>query len=95
MPHPASCKNPDTCTLSYREHLVGFVIGANALITRGVHRTPGLPDEPAYVTEQRERRWAKDLPAYARLVKDGLEPASIDGAARLEQTATTRQEIEE
>jgi hypothetical protein len=92
--HPASCKTPDTCTRTYREHLLGFVIGANALPTRGVHRTPGMPDEPAWQTEARERRWDKDMPAFKRLCQDGLEPASIDGSAYLEATATSAAQIE-
>lgn len=32
-----------------------------------------------------ERRWDRDMPAYARLRRDGLQPRSVDGAADLEQ----------
>jgi hypothetical protein len=31
-----------------------------------------------------ERRWAADMPAYARLRADGIQPRSVDGAAGLE-----------
>ena len=93
MSHPTSCANPDTCPLSYRDHLLGIAIAAAALPTRAIHRTPGQPDEPAWRTEARERRWAKDMPAFERLVKDGLTPEHIDGSARLEATAKTEAEI--
>jgi len=93
MTHPQSCRNPETCDLSYVEHLRGFVIGVGALPTRGVHRSPGQPDEPAWRTQARERRWDKDMPAFARLVKDGVTPEHIDGSARLEATAKTEAEI--
>jgi hypothetical protein len=41
-----------------------------------------------------ERRWDKDMPAYARLRRDGLQPRGIDGSARLEATASSQMEIE-
>jgi len=31
-----------------------------------------------------ERRWEADMPAYARLRRDGLQPRGIDGSAELE-----------
>jgi len=93
MSHPTSCADPGTCSLSYREHLLGIGIAAKALPTRAVHRTPGQPDEPAWRTEARERRWAKDMPAYKALVDQGYEPVSIDGADRLAATAKTENEI--
>jgi hypothetical protein len=43
---------------------------------------------------QMERRWAKDFDAYRRLRKDGLQPARSDGAAQLEATANTREDVE-
>ena len=36
----------------------------------------------------------KDVAAYKRLRKDGLQPKSTKGAARLEQTASSRWEVE-
>jgi len=41
-----------------------------------------------------ENRWHKDMPAYKRLVQDGLQPPRIDGCAELEAKASTRAEIE-
>lgn len=93
MSHPACCRHPDTCTLTYREHLAGFVIGVGALPTRGVHRTPGQVDEPAWRTQARERRWAKDLPAFRSLVDQGYDPPRIDGSDRLAATATCDADI--
>lgn len=34
------------------------------------------------------------MPAYKRLRQEGLQPRSIDGAARLESTATTEAQVE-
>jgi hypothetical protein len=31
-----------------------------------------------------ERRWDRDMPAYARLRADGIQPRRIDGSAQLE-----------
>lgn len=41
-----------------------------------------------------ESAWDRDMPAFKRLVDQGYNPASIDGAAYLETHATTRFEIE-
>lgn len=41
-----------------------------------------------------EKRWEKDLPAYKRLRKDGLQPKSTQHAHELEARATTQREIE-
>lgn len=40
-----------------------------------------------------ESEWEKDLPAYARMRKQGLQPPSTGGAAFLEANATTEYEI--
>lgn len=34
------------------------------------------------------------MPAYKRLRQEGLQPRSIDGAARLESTAKTEAQVE-
>jgi hypothetical protein len=41
-----------------------------------------------------ERRWEKDMDAYKRLRRDGLQPAHIDGAREIEQKATDRSQVE-
>jgi hypothetical protein len=45
-------------------------------------------------TEQKARGWDKDMPAYRRLRQQGYQPRSIDGAARLEATATSAAQVE-
>jgi len=92
--HPACCSNPGTCTLTYREHLVGFGLSANALPTRAVNRTPGHADEPVTQTLTREKRWDRDMAAYKRLYRDGLRPPAIDGAALREKQGDTKYDIE-
>jgi hypothetical protein len=93
MSHPQSCRNPEGCHLSYVEHLRGFVIGVDALPTRAVHRSPGQRDEPAWRTAARERRWAKDMPAFKSLIEQGYDPPRIDGSDRLAATAKTDADI--
>jgi hypothetical protein len=46
------------------------------------------------VTEAREKRWEKDMPAYKRMRQQGLQPKTIDGAAHIEAKAETRFEVE-
>lgn len=43
---------------------------------------------------EREARWAKDLPAYKRLRQQGLRPKSTEGAALMEAISNTRLEVE-
>lgn len=47
-------------------------------------------------SEQRTavRRDEKDMDAYARLVRSGVQPKKIDGAAELERGASTSHEVE-
>ena len=42
----------------------------------------------------KEKRWQTDHAAYRRLVKNGLQPKVLDGAAELEKRATTEVEVE-
>jgi hypothetical protein len=44
--------------------------------------------------EEREKRWAKDMPAYKALRAQGLQPPRIDGSAKLMAHAETRFEVE-
>lgn len=65
--------------------VAGISFGVNPSTTNG-----------AKVTEinQRAKNWDKDMPAYKRLRKNGIQPKSIDGAAKLESRATSKQQIE-
>jgi len=41
-----------------------------------------------------ERRWEKDMDAYKRLRRDGLQPAHVDGAREIERKAEHRSQVE-
>ena len=43
---------------------------------------------------QTEAQWDVDMPAYARMRKDGIQPKGIDGAATIEAHADTQFEVE-
>ena len=65
--------------------IAGVQIGTNSTTTRG--------SQVAEIN-QREKNWNKDMPAYKRLRKEGLQPKAIDGCAAVEQLATSRHQIE-
>ena len=65
--------------------VAGVSFGSNSTTTRG---------KVVAETNQRARNWDKDMPAYKRLRQNGLQPKSIDGAARLESTARTEAQVE-
>lgn len=93
--HPASCKSPATCTLSYRDHLVGFGVSATAIPSRLINHTPGVPDEPVAQTLIRERRWDRDMAAFKRLHDQGLTPPQVDGSALRERQGQTEYDVTE
>jgi hypothetical protein len=43
---------------------------------------------------KREKQLAKDRDAYKRLRENGTQPARLDGCARIEQVASTKEEVE-
>lgn len=59
--------------------------GANSTTTRGLQVAN---------TNRTARNWDRDMPAYKRLRKNGLQPRQIDGSAELEKKATERWQIE-
>lgn len=89
MSHPQCCKNPDTCTLTYVEHLKGFGLSAMAIPSRAVTKTEGLPNEPTSQTIIREKRWDRDIAAYKRLHAEGLRPRRMEGSAARERMGDT------
>lgn len=91
--HPACCKDPDHCSLSYRDHLVGFGLSATIIPNRAVTRTEGLPDEPTTQTLTRDKRWERDSAAYRRLHKEGLRPPRMEGSALREKQGETEFDI--
>lgn len=92
--HPASCKSPLTCTLTYRQHLLGFGVSATLIPNRAVHRSPNAPDEPAINTLTREKRWERDHEAFRRLHKQGYQPPQIEGSRFRERAAENPFDIE-
>jgi hypothetical protein len=48
----------------------------------------------AAATVARDRQWDADMPAYARLRANGVQPPRIDGSAELESKATEKLQIE-
>lgn len=67
-------------------------------VTQIIDRVPmhgiGVHGSKTREVDARESRWSKDMPAYKRLVNDGIQPAQIDGCDRLEHHAESRIEIE-
>lgn len=65
--------------------VAGVSFGSNSTTTRG-----------ARVAEinQTEKGWKKDMDAYKRLRRDGLQPRQIDGSSVLEKHATEKWQIE-
>lgn len=60
-------------------------MGTNSTTSRGAQ---------VAATNQTERNWKKDLPAYKRLRADGLQPKRIDGAAEVERRAQESWQVE-
>ena len=56
---------------------------------------PTRQDVRYSATDNLEKGWQKDIPAYKRLVADGLQPARVDGCAEIEAQAKTKTEVEE
>ena len=84
-----TCKNCDKpLTEDELPHREGFpYIASSAAPTRS-------RSARAIEINQTEKQWDKDIPAYKRLRKQGLQPAHIDGAADMEARASTRFEVE-
>jgi hypothetical protein len=59
--------------------------GSNSTTTRGA---------AVANTNNTERGWQKDMPAYKRLRANGLQPRQIDGCAEIERRATTAEQVE-
>lgn len=65
--------------------IAGVAFGANSSTSQG-----------AKVSEivKTERGWNKDMDAYKRLRREGLQPKQIDGSSVLEKHATEKWQIE-
>lgn len=67
------------------------VLGVNLSMEAAPSRAAG-----ARVKEvaDRERRWDRDMGAYKRMRRDGVQPKRIDGAAEVERRAEERWQVE-
>lgn len=75
------------CCPTQRDHYLSVTIAPSAMPSR----TGGLR---AQQTNALAKQWDKDIPAYKRLVADGMQPNSVDGAADLEAKATSKEQVE-
>lgn len=73
------------CCETQREHYLSVGISATATPTRS---------GPVISRLKSDDNFAKDGPAYKRLVKQGYQPDHIDGCAEIEQRAESRVEVE-
>tara|TARA_R110000868_G_C10835895_1_gene759697 strand:+ start:141 stop:416 length:276 start_codon:yes stop_codon:yes gene_type:complete len=65
--------------------VAGIRMATNSTTSRGAQ---------VAATNQTERNWKQDLPAYKRLRADGLQPKRIDGAANVERRAQEKWQVE-
>ena len=65
--------------------VAGIRMATNSTTSRGAQ---------VAATNQTERNWKQDLPAYKRLRADGLQPKRIDGAAEVERRAQESWQVE-
>lgn len=75
------------CCPSPRDHYKSIRLGAKATPTKA-------SAQETIATEERQKRWDRDMPAYARLRAEGLQPPQIDGSAELEAKARSKTEVE-
>ena len=69
------------CCASQRDHYKSIVFGS-------------APAESDKFKGGYTKQFDADMNAYARLVKDGVQPPRVDGSAELEKRANTREEVE-
>lgn len=65
--------------------IASVTFGADALPTRNTQ---------VATTNAKERVLEKDLDAYKRLRNDGVQPQQINGSARVEARASTKDQVE-
>jgi hypothetical protein len=79
-----ACGKSCNCT-TYRDHLLSVGFSANAMPTR---------KKRVIEANKTEKGWAKDHKAYKTMRQQGLRPARLTGAAKLQDTARDRLELE-
>lgn len=73
------------CCPTQADHYRSITVSASATPTRKVEVSR---------VEAKERQWDRDMPAYRRLRREGLQPKQIDGSAKFEARAETKAEVE-
>lgn len=68
-----------------------LVIGAGVQIAPSALEGKG---EQVRNSNATEARWQKDMPAYKRMRQKGMQPASVDGAAALEDRCTDQLDVD-
>lgn len=81
-----TCGKPCGCP-SYRDHLLSIAVAPSATPSRG-------GGARAAEVNAMEAKWQQDHAAYRRLVKDGMQPKSLNHAADLERFASSKAEVE-
>lgn len=72
-----------------------YVEGCFACHVRSISFSPSAQgSERAQAAVRTDKEWDRDHAAYRRMVKNGLQPPTLDGCAELETRASTQEEIE-
>ena len=80
----------DACEGVVRKYFGDVYIAASATPTRGMHDGKAIDWSGS---KAKERAKERDMAAYKRLRSEGIQPKSIDGAAKMEREASTSHEI--
>ncbi len=80
----------DACKGVVRKYFGEVHIAASATPTRGMHDGKAIDWSGS---KAKERDKERDMAAYKRLRSEGIQPKSIDGAAKMEREASTSHEI--
>lgn len=86
--------HPETVEGCFACKLCSVSIAPSAMPSRSPRSHATGPQEHISRVLAREKRWDRDMPAYKRLVDDGVQPPQIDGSADLESRSTVRDQVE-
>lgn len=85
---------PATHSQDHRTHVPGCYLCKLRSVSISPAAMPTRQDVRFQATDDLEKGWQKDIPAYKRLVKDGLQPQQVDGCAEAEMRADYKEQIE-
>jgi len=80
----------DSCGGVVRKYFGEVHIAASATPTRGMHDGKAIDWSGS---KAKERDKERDMAAYKRLRSEGIQPKTVDGAAKMERDASTSHEI--